>query len=327
MSDRSSEAVAVECLASASRALLTCHTRPDGDAVGSELALAELAGALGTATEIYNRDPAPAGFGELPGAGTIRVVDEVPSEVLERVDLVVALECPTLERSGFRDLDRLPVLNIDHHAGNTRHGAVSYVDEQAPAAGEMVWRMFSIAGIEPSADAANCALVALTTDTGDFRYSNATPRAFRAAADMVAAGASTELVAEWVHQRKSEASVRLLGRALETLSLHADGRVAVISVDPDAFHSAGAGPADTDDLIDVPRAIAGVEVTVFLKQWTSGEVRVSLRSKRDIDVRAVAVGLGGGGHRNAAGCTVEGDVPGARNLVLARVLEQLGGER
>lgn len=326
MSDLPVEAAAaVERIRRASRALLTCHRRPDGDAVGSELALAELAGVFETEVVIYNRDHSPSGLDELPGAGAVRVADAVPDDVLRAVDLVVTVECPTLDRSGFDGLDARPVVNIDHHAGNSRYGDVSYVDEAAPAAGEMVWRMFHAAGVQPSPEAAACTFVALTTDTGDFRYSNATPRAFRAAAEMVAAGASPELTAQWVHQRKTEASVRLLGEALRTLTLHADGRVAAISVSPEAFERAGATTADADGLIDVPRAIAGVDVALFFKQWDPGEVRVSLRSKGSLDVRAVAEGLGGGGHLNAAGCTVRGTVDSALGVVVERVRELLGG--
>ncbi|MCG6962487.1 MAG: bifunctional oligoribonuclease/PAP phosphatase NrnA [Acidobacteria bacterium] len=312
-------AEAVRCLADARRALVTSHMSPDGDALGSELALAELAAAFGTDTVIVNRDPAPAGIAEMPGAEVVCVAPTTPEDFPKGFDLVVTLECPGLDRPGFDGLDALPILNIDHHAANDRYGELNYLDESAPAVGEMVLRMYRAAGVEPSAQAATAMYVALSTDTGDFRYSNATPRAFLAAAELVEAGARPEQVAEWVHQRRSAASVRLLGEALRTLQITEDGRVASLSVDADAFARAQATPADTDGLINVPRAITGVIVAAFFKQWEPGVVRISLRSRGAVDVRAIAAAYGGGGHSNAAGCTVPGELAAVRQEVLARL--------
>ncbi len=316
---------AVARLGRARRALLTSHRNPDGDALGSELAIAELAQKLGVETEIVNRDPAPAGLNELPGSTSISILETLPATFPDMFDLVVTMECPGLDRTGFNGLDRLPILNIDHHRANGRYGEVNYLDEAAPAVGEMVFLMFDAARVKPSAAAATNMFAALSTDTGDFRYSNATPRAFLAAAKMVAAGARPERVAEWVHERRTEASIRLLGEALKTLELESDGRLATIMAGPDAFENAGASPADTEDLINVPRSIAGVQVVAFLKQWDPPAVRISLRSKGSIDVRAVAVEFGGGGHTNAAGCSTEGDLATVRNMLTARLKRLVEG--
>lgn len=317
---------AVERLRLAHRILLTSHMSPDGDAVGSELALAALARTLGVGTVIVNRDPAPAGLDEIPGSEEIHIRDSLEEDLLAGIDLVVTLECPDLGRPGFDGLDRWPILNIDHHKGNARYGEVNYLDTEAPAVGEMVWRMFRHAGTDPTAEAATAAYVALSTDTGDFRYSNVTPRAHRAAEEMVAAGARPEEISEWVHERRTAGSIRLLGEALQTLELPADGRIAVMWVDPAAFDRAGAAPADTDDLINVPRTIAGVRIAAFFKQWESETVRVSLRSKGTLDVRSVAAHFGGGGHTNAAGCTIHGSLPEARREVVRRLEALVEGE-
>ena len=132
--------------------------------------------------------------------------------------------------------------------------------------------MFAAAGVEPSPAAATNAFVALSTDTGDFRYSNATARAFRAAAEMVERGAEPDVVATWVHESKSRASVRLLGEALRTLELACDGRLALVHVDQGAFDRAGAEPSDTENIINSPRTIAGVQVVALFKQWEAGRV-------------------------------------------------------
>jgi len=315
---------AVERLRQASRVLVTCHRSPDGDALGSELALAELATAFGADVMVYNHDPAPSSLEELPGADDIVVSTELPQDFPSCIDLVVTMECPGLDRTGFAGLDRAPILNIDHHPANPHFGEINYVDESAPAVGEMVWRMFGQAGIGPTVDAALNCYVALSTDTGDFRYSNATPRAFSAAAEMAEAGADPTLVADWVHGRRSLPSIRLLGEALRTLEVSSDGRLATISVDHASFVRCGASPADSEDIINHPRSIAGVAAVAFFKQWEPEVVRVSLRSKGSLDVRRVAAVFGGGGHPNAAGCTLTGELGDVQRRVTAELTKVLG---
>jgi len=319
-------ALAVDRLRDARRVLLTSHRNPDGDAIGSELALAELASAFGIETVIVNRDPAPISLTELPGVETVVVADSLPGDFPEGFDLVVTVECPELDRAGFDGLDRLPILNIDHHKGNPAYGEVNYLDDEAPAVGQMVWTMFKTAGVEPSVDAAINTYVALTTDTGDFRYSNARPRAFRAAAEMVERGADPPTISEWVHDGRSEASVRLLGEALKTLRFLCDGRLASLAVDEAAFARAEADSTDTDEIINIPRAVAGVEAVIFCKQWEPGLVKVSLRSRGGVDVQRVAAKFGGGGHTNAAGCSFETDLETARSSLEASLTEILGGQ-
>jgi phosphoesterase RecJ-like protein len=319
-------ALAVDRLRSTRRVLLTSHRNPDGDAIGSELALAELAKAFGIETVIVNRDPAPVSLTELPGVEAVLVADTLPADFPDGFDLVVTVECPELDRAGFDGLDRLPILNIDHHKGNPAYGEVNYLDDEAPAVGQMVWSMFKTAGVKPSVDAAINTYVALTTDTGDFRYSNARPRAFRAAAEMVERGADPPTISEWVHDGRSEASVRLLGEALKTLRFLCDGRLASLAVDEAAFARADADSTDTDEIINIPRAVAGVEAVIFCKQWEPGLVKVSLRSRGGVDVQSVAAKFGGGGHTNAAGCTFETDLETARASLEASLTEILGGQ-
>jgi phosphoesterase RecJ-like protein len=319
--------LAVDRLRRSRRVLLTSHRNPDGDAIGSELALAELIKGFGADPVILNRDAAPATLCDLPGFASVRIADSLPHDFLESFDLVVTVECPELDRCGFEGIDQLPILNIDHHLANPAYGEVNYLDEEAPAVGEMVWKMFKTAGVEPTTDVAINTFVALTTDTGDFRYSNARPRAFTAAAEMVEAGADPPTISEWVHDGRTVASVRLLGEALKTLRFLCDGRLASLAVDEAAFARAGADSNDTEEIITIPRAISGVEAVVFCKQWESGIVKVSLRSRSDVDVRSVAAAFGGGGHTNAAGCAIKGDIESARTKLESSLTELLGGGR
>ncbi|TFG39022.1 MAG: bifunctional oligoribonuclease/PAP phosphatase NrnA, partial [Candidatus Aminicenantes bacterium] len=217
-----------------------------------------------------------------------------------------------------------PILNIDHHPANPAYGVVNFLDEESPAVGEMVWLMYGEAGLVPTTEAATNLFVALSTDTGDFRYSNATSRAFRAAAEMVDVGARPAQVANWVHNHRSLASVRLLGEALGSLKIRCNGKLAVISADRGAFERAGAGPEDTEEIVNIPRSIAGVEAVAYFKQWEDGVVRVSLRSRGDVNVRAVAETFGGGGHVNAAGCAIQGELSQVEQEVAVAVAAALG---
>jgi phosphoesterase RecJ-like protein len=282
-------------LKEAYRVLLTCHRNPDGDAIGSELAIAELAEKIGVEAVIVNRDETPANLLMLPGADRVVVSSDLPEDFPEKYDLVITVECPQIERSGFEGLTRLPILNIDHHPDNPAYGVVNYLDDES------------------------------STDTGDFRYSNATERAFRAAAEMVDAGAQPPEVANWIHNNRSLASVRLLGESLRTLRIVCDGKLALISADQEAFQRAEAGPEDTEETVNIPRSITGVQAVVYFKQWEPEVVRISLRARGAVDVRKIAASFGGGGHPNAAGCTINGTLAEVEEKVAAAVAEALGG--
>ncbi len=311
---------ALSRLKRAKRVLVTSHSAPDGDALGSELGFAELARALGVAATIVNRDPHPASLGFLPGLDAIRVQPELPAGFEREFDLAVLLECPGLDRPGLAGLDRLPILNVDHHLENDLYGEVNVVDEAAPAVGEMVLAMAGLAGVAVTPAMATNLYAALVTDTGDFRYSNATPRAFEAGARLVAAGARPAEIAEALWEQNPARIVRLTAAVLATLEILATGRLAVITCDRAMLDAAGARPEDTENLINIPRAIEGVRVAVFLKAFKDGAVRASLRSRADLDVQSVARGFGGGGHRNAAGCTIQGTLAEARAALIAAVL-------
>lgn len=298
------------------RILIVGHQNPDGDSLGGSIGFAEMARKLGSETLIYSHDPAPAGLKELPGAEQIRCGSELPEDFPAAFDLVVCMECPDPERTGFDGLQRLPIINIDHHKANSAYGIINFIDEEAPAVGEMVWRLFNLSPVQPSKDAATALYAALSTDTGDFRYSNATGQAFRAAAEMVEWGAAPTLVAELVHQRRSEGALRLMGEALRSLQLESEGRLASIEVDLAAFKRANAGSSDTDEIVNLPRSIAGVEIVAFFKQLDKDAIKVSLRSTGDLDIRSVAVKFGGGGHTNASGCSIRGTIEEARRALL-----------
>ena len=306
-------------LQAASSVLVTSHVHPDGDSVGSSVALARLLRAAGKRAAVWHRDPAPTIFRALEGVATIHLGPTPPAGFPASFDLVVVLECPTLERTGLEDaLVSLPCLNLDHHLGNTGYGAARWIDTKAPAVAVLVLRLARALGIVPDSLTAQALYLALSTDTGNFRFTNATAVAFETAAELVRLGARPDVVAHWVYGSQPVGAVRLLAEMLGSLELHAGGRIAYVELRPEMFARAGAGAGDAEGLIDVPRSIAGVVAVVLLRTNDDGSVKGSLRSRDPIDVEAIARRFGGGGHRNAAGFSVDAsDAAALKASVLA----------
>lgn len=297
----------LEAFRSGGRFLLSSHAHPDGDAIGSEVALALLLRKAGSSATIWNADPAPDSYSGVTAEAPIHVGRTPPAGFPDEFDFVVPLECPRLDRTGLEEALRLlPILNIDHHLGNQLYGRANWVDTEAPAVAEMVLRLARALDLDIDETTATALYLGLSTDTGSFRFSNATPRAFEAAAELVRHGARPERVATWVYESRSPGALRLLAETLGTLELHSDGRVASVRLELSMFERAGARQTDSEGLIDHPRSIRGVEAVALFRERPEGDVKVSLRSRGRIDVGAIASRRGGGGHRNAAGCLVEG---------------------
>lgn len=289
-------------LKAASRIVVTSHVNPDGDAVGSSIGLARILRGMGKSVLIWLHDPAPALYSPLPGVDRIHVGPEAPAGFPDSFDLAVVLECPSLDRCGFEnEMRRLPMLNIDHHLGNTNYGEINWVDSASPAVGEMVYRMAQGWHAELDVPTANALYLALFTDTGGFRFGNAGPGAFEAAAALVRAGAEPATVARWLYESQPFAAVKLHGELTRTIELHHGGRVATAWLRREMLERVGAGPGDTEGLIDLPRSIAGVDAVALFRELDGGGFKVSLRSRGEVDVEKVARQRGGGGHHNAAG--------------------------
>jgi phosphoesterase RecJ-like protein len=300
------------------RFLLTSHINPDGDAIGSELGLARLLRQLGKGAVVWNQDETPAIYRPLPGSERVHSGAEPPAGFPEKFDAVIVLECPSPDRTGLEPhLAALPVINIDHHLGNQHYGAVNWVDSAAPAVGEMVYRLAQTLKVALDPEVANCLYLTLVTDTGGFRFSNATAIAFEAAASLVRDGAQPEQVSQWLYESQPLPVVRLLGEMLRTLELHEGGRIAIVRLDPEMFARAGAAAGDAEGLIDYARSIAGVEAVGLVRRRDDGSNKVSLRSRGEVDIEKIARHHGGGGHRNAAGYTLAGETSAVQGQVVA----------
>jgi bifunctional oligoribonuclease and PAP phosphatase NrnA len=299
------------------RFLLTSHVNPDGDAIGSELGLARLLRRMGKGAVVWNRDATPTIYRPLPGSERVHNGEEPPAGFPDMFDSIIVLECPSPDRTGIEQhLSSRPVINIDHHLGNQHYGAINWVDSAAPAVGEMIYRLAQGLKLTLDPETASCLYLTLMTDTGGFRFSNATPAAFEAAASLVRDGAHPEQVSQWLYESQPLAVIRLAGEMLQTLQIHEGGRIATARLTPPMFERVGAAPGDSEGLIDYPRSIAGVEAVALIRQREDGTHKVSLRSRGEVDVEKIARHHGGGGHRNAAGFVLEGDGEEVRQKVV-----------
>lgn len=297
------------------RIVVTSHMRPDGDAVGSSLALAWALRELGTDARVVHRDHPPLQTADFPGIADVEVGDTVPAGT----DAVVVLECGDLARTGLTGFDALPIINIDHHPGNSGYGDVHWFDRTYAACGEMVFEIIAELGVPLTADMATHLFMAVVTDTGSFRYPGVSPRTFTICARLLEAGADPVSTARRLFDSHTLGRLRLQGAVLRTLEVDASGRLAMLTLTDAALAASGGAPDETDGLINLPLGVRAIQAAVFFKEAEDGHWRVSLRSKGDIDVGRVARGFGGGGHKNASGCTLHGPLEDVRAKLLAQL--------
>src|SRR5947208_3833656 len=228
--------------------LITSHRNPDGDALGSGLALQGLIRAMGKSATVQVRDGFGKALHNIPGASEVEVTDHLPSDYPRGLDAVFTMECPEVERTGYGVLPG-PVVNIDHHLGNTMYCEINYLDLEAPSVGEMVMQLNrKHLRVQLDRETAIALYVSLATDTGFFRYHNTALRAFEAAKELVRAGVVPGDVSLWINESTPRGAIKLLGLCLTTLELTADGKIATIELPRHYFAEAGAAPEDTEGI-------------------------------------------------------------------------------
>jgi phosphoesterase RecJ-like protein len=280
--------------------VLTSHARPDGDAIGSQIALGLALESLGKTVRFIDHDPAPLPYRHFPAVDRI----EVMSSFDGTADAVIVMECGSMARTEVGGLERLFSINIDHHAGNTMYGAVNWYDESAAAVAEMAADVIDALGVPWTPAIAMHLYLGISTDTGSFRHANITARTFELCRRIAETGVNPAALAREIYDSFSIGRVRLTGEMLHAMELHHDNQLAVLYFDDELLTSCGATVDDTDGLVNIPLGAKDVVAVALVKKQATGEFRVSLRSKGDVDVRAVAQLWGGGGHRNASGCTL-----------------------
>jgi bifunctional oligoribonuclease and PAP phosphatase NrnA len=297
------------------RFVISSHSRPDGDSIGSQLAMAYALRELGKTVVVVNKDPAPGPILQFPGVSDIVIADQVT----EQFDAAIIMECSDLARTGVSGLDRSFVINIDHHPGNTGFGDINWFDSSAAACGEMVFELVRALGVRISAEIATHVYLAILTDTGSFHYSGITPRTFDICKQTLEAGVDPVQVARMVYDSSHLGRLKLFGAVLSDMQIDKSGRIAIVYVDHAMARAAGGTYEDTEGLVNLPLTVKEIEAVVFFKQEKDGEYRVSLRSKGDIDIGAVAKEYGGGGHKNAAGCTVTGGIDQLQKMLVEKI--------
>ena len=305
------------------RFVITSHVRPDGDAVGSSLAMAFALRALGKEARVVSRDAPPAPLLVFPGVPEI----EVTSRVDDPGDAVIVMECGDLKRTGVEGLERGFVINIDHHPGNTMYGARNWFDLSAAACGEMVFDLVAELGVPLTFEIATHVYIAILTDTGSFHYANITPRTFDICRRCVEAGVSPQAVARSIFDSNNLGRLKLFGAVLSKMELDATGRIATVFVDRKLAADCGGTYEDTEGLINLPLTVKEIIAAVFFKEHGPGDWRVSLRSKGAVDVNAIAKEFGGGGHKNASGCSVTGRFDDLKLLFERKLAEAIDAAR
>lgn len=297
------------------RFVVTSHARPDGDAVGSSLAMAYALRHMGKDVRVVSRDPVPPQLESMPGVEDILVTDRVD----DPGDAVIVMECGDLGRTGVSGLERGFVINIDHHPGNAMYGALNWFDVSAAACGEMVFDLVRALDVPLSAEIATHVYVAVLTDTGSFHYSNITARTFEICRACTEAGVNPAAIARAVYDSNRIGRLKLFRAVLNSMQLDATERIATLAATRQMAAETGATYEDTEGLVNFPLSAKEVLTVVFFKENGTDDWRVSLRSKGDIDVNAVAKEFGGGGHKNASGCSVRGTMDTLRPLFEEKV--------
>jgi phosphoesterase RecJ-like protein len=315
---------AVEALRSARRVLLTMHRGPDGDALGSALALGAALREMGREVVVYNPDELPYNFRFLPGA------DEVRREIAadDHFDVTVATDAGARDRLGphVPPPPRCGILvNLDHHVTTEPFGDVNYVDPEAASVGILAYKIIRGLGHPISRESAICIYASILADTGSFRYSSTDPECLRVAAELLELGVDPWEMTVRVYEQQPLARMRLLAEVLATLELDQSGKLATITITREMVDRTGTHLDLTDGFINYARAVDGVEVACSFSEPAGGGVawHVSFRSRGKVDVSDIASKFGGGGHRNAAGCSIDGDAQHVRALIAREVAEAL----
>jgi phosphoesterase RecJ-like protein len=300
--------------------LLIAHVSPDGDTLGSSFALYGALRAMGKHVQVVCEDPVPNTYAFLPFSNTL-----IPPEQAQPAEAVICVDCADVARAGRCEPlfhAAKSTLNIDHHGTNESYAAFNYVKKSA-ATGELIYRLLTELKCPVDRDVASCLYAAIATDTGNFSYSNTTPDTFRVSAELLDVGIDLPDLSRRLFRTIPFHKLKLQALAIDKTRLYEDGRIGIAYVTLDEIASCGAKTEDTEGIIDLIRDIASVEIAVFLRESEDGAVRVSLRGKTCGNVSKIATQYHGGGHKLAAGCTLQTPIAQAAELMLAAAKQQL----
>lgn len=323
MSVKTAQAVE-KVLSQAKNILVTSHQDPDGDSVGSQMALIAYLQKKKKRVAALNQGKMPNKYRFLDPKGIIQEASEpLPNFV---PDAAFVVECPSLKRIGCVQKLLRPetvIVNIDHHPRNEKFGKVNWLDAKASAVGEMIYDFLVAARFKITPLVAEALYTAILTDTGRFRYSSTHPRTLEICARLMKLGANPQKITEEVYYRISPSDLRLVARVLEGMELHMDNQICFLSIDNRILAETGARFEDTEGIVDYSLFLREVQVGALFKELTPGKTKVSLRSQNGIDISPIAKSFGGGGHPNASGCALALPMAEAKRTVLEKVSELL----
>jgi phosphoesterase RecJ-like protein len=293
----------VELIENKKNFAITTHIRPDGDGVGSSLGLCWLLRSLGKDAEVIVRDAIPNSYGQLPGVDEIRTVPQIDKDY----DAIFVIECSDIGRPGIAGIDDSFIVNIDHHSTCEHFGDINWIDPTASAVGEMIYNLCKAIGGRVTEEIAECIYMAIVTDTGSFHFPNTTERTLKVASELVKLGVKPSRISEAVYNSYSWSRIALMQKVIATIKRDSTGKVAWMRQTLEMGEDANAVDGDNNGFVNIPLVAKDVSAVLFMREVNANSYRVSLRSKGDINVARVAEVFGGGGHKNAAGCSVEGD--------------------
>ena len=313
----------------AKRVLISSHENPDGDAIGSMLGLGLALEQMGKEVVFYNKDGVPELLRFLPRSE--KIGDSI-ADLKGSFDVVFAVDCTGTNRAGAEFEDFLgsgrggKVVIMDHHQTNGPSADYHLLDPHASSTGIIVYSVLKRLPVEIDSDIAKNLYTTIIGDTGSFKYSNTNPETFRVAAELVERGADPADISEALFESEPLRKLKLIGLVLPTLEVSKDKRIASVYVDKGMYSQSGASREDSEGIVNIPRCIKGVEVAALFREESGRDGqswKVSLRSKGDVDVAKIAEGFGGGGHRKAAGCTLEGSLEDAKKKMFGAIEEAL----
>lgn len=304
------------------RLVIASHYNPEGDAIGSILALALALEKLGKETWPYNRDGVPFNLRFLPQMSRIKT--ELPAW---EPDTVVIADCGEFSRVGDveKKLKKAPtIINVDHHGTNPKFGHLNWIVPEMASTGEMITEVIDALKVTWTPEMATCIYTAIVADTGSFQFGNTSPNSLRVAAKMVEYGALPGAVAQYLFFDLPEGNLQLLARVLATMKVEMRGKLATVEISRKMFEETGTTPDASEGFVDFPRSVRGIDVAVLFRQTGDAEYKISMRSKGNFDVAKVAKSFGGGGHAAAAGCTIKGSIEEVRANLIGKLSSLIG---
>lgn len=295
---------------------ITAHLNPDGDTLGSELALRSWLSRLGKKVTVVNVDPVPEIYRFLPGVNLIKK----KNKIVENFDVGIVLECSEPERiGGIIDFRKQlgTVISIDHHLSSQSYGDINWFDTQASATAEQIYQLIKNSGRALTYNEALCLYVGILTDTGKFQQKNTTARTHRIVANLLSYGIHPEEIHQKIYTTKSYSTLKLLGLSLSSLELTEGGKIAYQGITKEMYKKLK-NPEHDEETINYPLTIPQVEISVLFRELKEekNKIKVGFRSRDKVDVHKIAEHFGGGGHHNASGCIIEGNLEKVKKLVL-----------